>query len=84
MSSIKKNKGDKFCKTPPIKSANIPEDRTGTHSRITTPYSKPHVHKSLTRAVLSHVSPVSVVSSYEEEVENDKNKQRGRYTYYNW
>jgi hypothetical protein len=74
----------KFGKNPPINSEIIAGDRTGIHTRIKPRYSQSHIHKRLTRAVLSHMSAVSIVTSYEQDMKYDKHKRKGRHTYFIW
>ena len=74
----------KFCKFPPTNSEIIAGDRTGLHTRINPRYSQPHINKRPTYAVLSHMSAVSIVTSYEEHLEYNKHKRRGSHTYFNW
>lgn len=74
----------KFCKITPTNSEIIAGGRTGLHTRINPRYSQPHINKRLTYAVLSHMSAVSIVTSYAEDLEYNKHKRSGSHTYFSW
>jgi hypothetical protein len=68
----------KFYEILSINSEIIARDRTGIHTRIKPRYSQPHVHNRVTRAVISRMSAVVIVTSYKENLEYDKHKRRGK------